>query len=354
MLIFEIFFVVVTNRLLEILNMSFLYELREKMDFGINAYCIKHGFVIADIVRITEKNRNVYQVVNHKGDHLQAITTNDKDYYVGDFVSVTTVDNQLFITHCLTRENVISKARNTTSKDFLFHVEEQILATNVDQLFILIAADQRFTLSKLERYLMVFSGMVKDIKILISKNDYQLKTEKILEDVSRVYPHLRICSYSILNEESLLHLNTLFEPGETALLVGSSGVGKSTLTNYLLNKVSIITNDVRMDGKGKHTTTATKMYHATSSESYLIDSPGFKGIQTSREIDTQILFEDISRLAVECKFNDCKHQSEPGCAVKSAIKNQRLDSEMYARFLYQKKKREGYERYIRDKNRKKG
>lgn len=310
------------------------------IDYGIKEY-IKVNNLSKDLnmYRIINKSRTDFKIANDENNILNInITSVNDSLVVGDFVELIQFDNENYIKKSYERMSIVSKAANTTKKDYSYNDNEQILASNVDQIFILIAADQRFTLSKFERYLLTFGNMAEEIVVLISKSDYDDNSQKIIETINGVYPNVKVRPYSIYNENSLINIKLLFKENKTAILVGSSGAGKSTLTNYLLSKKDVATQDVRSDGKGKHTTTSSTLYYLLKTNSYLIDTPGFKTISTSREIDEDILFEEISNLSRMCKFNDCKHETEPGCAVKKAIENGDLSSELYKRYLINKDK----------------
>lgn len=305
------------------------------------------------IARVAAKNGQLYELLTAEGQVLKAEVTSDQSYVVGDRVVYRVKDGSAQLLAFLPRQNKVTKARTTTKTDFRLQAEEQVLAANVDQLFILIAADQRFTLSKFERYCMVFAGLVDHLEILISKSDYHLETQSILDQVHAVYPQLRVTPYSIFDEESLEVVVQLFDRGKTALVLGASGVGKSTLLNYLLAEETCVTQDVRRDGKGRHTTTTTRLYYLTNNQSYVIDSPGFRGIETTRAYDPAILFEEIEMLAGKCKFSDCQHQTEPGCAIKKAIQEGRIDSQLLDRYIMQKNKRQAYKDYLARKEKRK-
>lgn len=317
------------------------------IDYGIKEY-IKMNKLPENLnmYRIVNKSRADFKIADNKNNILNIkVTSNNDSLVVGDFVELIQFDNENYIKKSYERMSIVSKAANTTKKDYSYNDNEQILASNVDQIFILIAADQRFTLSKFERYLLTFGNMAEDVVVLISKSDYDDNSQNIVKTIKEVYPNIRVRPYSIYNESTLIDIKLLFKENKTAILVGSSGAGKSTLSNYLLSKKDIVTQDVRSDGKGKHTTTSSTLYYLPETNSYLIDTPGFKAISTSREIDEDILFEEINNLSKMCKFNDCKHETEPGCAVKKAIESGKLSSDVYSRYLINKDKELKFKRF---------
>ncbi|MGY3776077.1 ribosome small subunit-dependent GTPase A [Helcococcus sueciensis] len=326
-----------------------------KIDYGINKYFEKRKLdtSVKNIYRIINRTINYFDLANEFTDYLKInIDSKNEDYIIGDFVEITKFNDEHFILRNFERISLITKASNTTKKNYLFNENEQNLAANVNQLFILVAADQRFTLSKFERYLLTFSSMVDETKVIISKSDIKEKADKIVSEIKNVYPNIKIYSSSIYDENSMNDIIKLFNQEETAIFVGSSGAGKSTLINYLLDNKTIETQDVRSDGKGKHTTTSSNIYYSTKTNSYIIDTPGFKGISTNREINDDVLFNHINELSSNCKFNDCKHETEPGCAIHQAIKNGELSQELYERYLRNKEREFKINKFLDKKNKK--
>src|SRR5699024_1917986 len=157
------------------------------------------------------------------------------------------------------------------SKSYHVREQEQILAVNVVQIFILIAANQRFTLPKSERYVLTFYQQNVDLHILISKGDYTDLASNIMNKIKSVYPDFKVTIFSNLQKDTLTNIIRLFKMSRTSIILGSSDVGKYTLINNLVNFVNVITNVIRKDCKGKHTSTTTKMFYSSLTESYLLD-----------------------------------------------------------------------------------
>lgn len=321
------------------------------IDYGIEEYLLLNKYEYKDnIFRIITKNRNsVYMSNLNKKDIIVNVNHLNEDVVVGDFVEAILYENEYYIKEILNRSTVLSKAYNKTKKSYAYNASEQILASNIDQIFIIIAADQRFTISKLERYLMTFSNMAQELNIVISKSDHKYLTCKIYEEIRSIYPNIKINTISIFDEESMKKIQKIFKPNKTSILLGSSGAGKSTLINYLIGDDFIETQEVKKDKKGKHTTTSSSLYYMKSTKSYIIDTPGFKAISTNRKSDENILFSEIFELSKHCKFNDCKHETEPGCAVKEAIKNDEALRKKYERYLQIQYKNERYEKFLEKK-----
>ena len=329
--------------------------MQNKFDFGIKDYA-KYNDLTGDLTgRIVERNHHMFDVVLEGKilRNVQAVSSlYDADIVVGDYVSVVKLDEHIFIESILQRNSVISKQSSDASKSMKENQNEQTLAANVDQLFILIAADQRFTLGKFERYLMSFSQDNIDMHVLISKADYTDKTVEIITDISSTYPDIPITPFSIYQAVTLAEVKSKIIQGRTAMFIGASGVGKSTLIN-LLNSSDLTTNEVRTDGKGKHTTTVTTMINMKETGSYLIDSPGFKTISTTNDMDFDILYEPIFRLKDGCKFNDCTHTHEPDCSVKLAVDEGEISEKLYERYLINEKKIIGQMKHETNKEKKK-
>src|SRR5699024_1290471 len=146
-----------------------------------------------------------------------------------------------------------------------------------------------------------------DLHILISKGDYTDLASNIMNKIKSVYPDFKVTIFSNLQKDTLTNIIRLFKKSRTSILHGSSGVGKSTLINELVNFNNVITKDIRQDRKWKHTMTATIIFYSSLTESYLIDSHGFKTISTTNGMDSTVLFQDIHDIALNCKVKFCTH-----------------------------------------------
>lgn len=324
------------------------------MDYGISTYVEKCKLNSNEVARVIEKYGYFYDLyfndeVYEKVTAVNQVSSNE--IFVGDFVRVVELDNILYITEVLERDSLVSKESSTAMKSYHERKDEQILATNVDIIFILIAADQKFTIGKLERYILTFKKESNNLHIIITKSDYEDKANNIRAEILKYYPKTEILLMSQYDEKSIEKFKKLIVEESVSILLGSSGVGKSTLFNNLFTKENQNTQDVRVDGKGKHTTTNTKMLFNDILNAYIIDTPGFKTISAAHKVDESILFSDIYELAQECKFRDCTHEHEPGCAVKKAIDEGYITREYYGRYLENKRINEGQERHQKMKER---
>jgi len=196
----------------------------------------------------------------------------------------------------------------------------QLIAANVDTLFIVASCNQDFNVPRLERYLVLAREVgVKPI-VVLTKIDLTDAPERFRDAARALQPGLRVESVNARDPQSVARLAACCGRGETVALLGSSGVGKSTLVNTLRGSDSIATQAVRgHDGKGRHTTTVREM-HRLDHGGWLLDTPGMREFQISDAASGLAdVFDDIVLLALECRFTNCTHAAEPGCAIQSAI-----------------------------------
>jgi len=211
--------------------------------------------------------------------------------------------------------------------------EAQVIAANVDVLFLVMGLDGDYNPRRLERYLLLAAESGAEPVVVLNKSD-------LCDDlVSRLTEIDRLCSapvavMSAVEPGAAEQLHRHVEPGRTAALVGMSGTGKSTIANSLLGEAKQTTSGVRAgDGRGRHATTTRELFLLPQGW-LLLDTPGMRELEVwSEGVPVQTAFEDIARAASQCRFRDCHHQGEPGCAVARAIETGRLDAERVANFL---------------------
>ena len=196
--------------------------------------------------------------------------------------------------------------------------EEQVLAANVDIAFIVCGMDGDFNARRIERYLAIaYEGGVRPV-VVLNKLDVGSDVEVRAPEVVRI---------SALRGDGVEVVEAMLAPGVTAVLLGSSGAGKSTLMNRLLQGERQKTGAVReSDSRGRHTTTSRELI-ALPNGAFVIDSPGLREIQLLVGEDAlEAVFDEIAALAAACRFGDCTHSTEPGCAVRGAVEEDRLES----------------------------
>ena len=199
----------------------------------------------------------------------------------------------------------------------------QVLATNVDRAFLLAGLDDDFSLRRLERYVTTAWESGASPVVVLTKTDLCPDVDAALLAVESVAIGVPVHPISNLSGEGLESLTRLLGPGRTIVLLGSSGVGKSTLLNRLAGEDVMETRAVAADGTGRHTTTHRELV-VLPSGGLVIDTPGLRELQFW-EGDLSSAFEDIEALAADCRFRDCAHAREPGCAVLGAVDNGTLE-----------------------------
>jgi ribosome biogenesis GTPase len=205
-------------------------------------------------------------------------------------------------------------------------LDEQIIAANIDTAFIVSGLDDNFNLQRIERYLLLAWDSKATPHILLNKADICSDLEAKVELVRQVAPGVDISTLSAQTGQGIELLRSCIPIGQTGALLGSSGVGKSTIINTLLGVERFQTSSVREgDSKGRHTTTFREMAHIPGA-GLIIDTPGMRELQVwGDESSLSHTFDDLGELASLCKFRDCSHDNEPGCAIKAAIKSGDLD-----------------------------
>ncbi len=311
------------------------------------------------IARITSVHKESYSVTN--GDHeiyaevtgkLMFSADSPMDFpTVGDFCFVQILDdNSLAIIHeILPRKSILK--RKTAGKK----VEFQAIGANIDFAFIVQSLNADFNLRRLERYLvMVREGNIEPV-FLLSKCDL-LDENEVHQKINEIYreiPDAQVFAFSNETNDGLAEIKNLLATGKTFCLLGSSGVGKTTLLNNLLGKELLATKEIReKDDKGKHTTTNRQLL-ILENGSMIIDTPGMRELgNIGVESGINEVFEDIAELETQCKFNDCSHAQEIGCAILEALENGELSEERYQNYVKMQKESEHYEMSYLEKKKK--
>lgn len=251
---------------------------------------------------------------------------------VGDFVLLNKIDQGTILIH-----EILPRFSKMSRKVAGQEVIEQVFATNFDYVFIFSSLNKDFNVRKIERYLIAAYDSGATPVIILSKADLCDDLEEKITQVEQVAPFVPIHPISSIEGEGIEELNPYFQPGKTIVLFGSSGVGKSTLINTLANEEILKVKEVREgDDRGRHTTTHRELFKLPN-DSMIVDTPGIRELALWKTDSIDDVFSEIQALAQNCKFNDCKHQKEPGCAVQEALNTNELDIKRYQNYLKLKK-----------------
>jgi ribosome biogenesis GTPase len=236
---------------------------------------------------------------------------------VGDWVAVRRSGDAATITAILPRRTAFIRKRAGLGSD------EQVLAANVDAAFLLAGLDDDFSVRRLERYLTTAWDSGAEPVVVLTKTDLCADVDDAVMSVEAVAIAVPVHPVSNVTGEGVEALDAHLRPGRTVVLLGSSGVGKSSLLNRLAGSELMQTRELASDGTGRHTTTHRELVRLTGG-ALVIDTPGLRELQFW-EGDIGAAFEDIETLAAECRFRDCAHAREPGCAVLAAVDDGRLE-----------------------------
>ena len=273
-------------------------------------------------------NESVIATIRKKKNH-------DELPVVGDYVIINKdeYDNYI-IEKIVNRKNTLKKLSVDRTTEKYKKGKEQILASNVDIVFIVTSLNNDFNIARLERLVLLGNKANSKIAFILTKSDLcSLKDrenyKKIIEDRFN-YPVFIISSY---NKEGIDDLKSVWKENETAVFIGSSGVGKSTLINTLLDNDEIKTNDIRhKDDKGKHTTTSRNLYVLKDSR-IVIDEPGIRSVVSNdMNSDLNVVFSKIIELSKECKYTTCTHENIKVCRILQAIENGEISQEEFNRY----------------------
>lgn len=217
----------------------------------------------------------------------------------------------------------------------------QKLGANIDYLLVAMAMNQDFNLNRLDRYVSMSLACQIQPVVVLTKADLAEDPYHLLDQTGARFPDLEIHAISVKEGWNLDSLQKYLQAGLTVALVGSSGVGKSTLTNCLLGAEVLDTGEIREDdGKGKHTTSYRSL-HLLHNGAWIMDTPGLRSLALwSAEEGLSQLFEDIENLRLQCRFNDCRHETEPGCKILSALQSGVLEEQRWQSYLKLKREQD--------------
>lgn len=324
-----------------------------------NEFSSDNGFAYA---RVVSRAKNLYHVLNPEyqglaelsGKLLYTFVENSEFPVTGDWVVIQCFQDSHAIIHkVVKRKNVIKRKTAGETTDF------QIIAANMDNAVIIQSLENDVNLARINRYL---SGILQEginPVLLLSKSDLRPDTEtnQIIAGIQQEcsFP-IKIIPYSIPEAKNISEIKDLLSPGTTSVFIGTSGAGKSTLINTVAGKEIQQTADVRYkDGKGRHTTSGAKLF-VFEGNVLIIDTPGMREFGTiGMNEGIEKTFDDISRFVQDCRFKDCTHTVEKGCAVLEAVKTGEISENQYQQYLKLKKENEFnemtyYEKRKKDKN----
>lgn len=289
------------------------------------------------LARVTGQGKSIYRIITNESDEILNAEVSGKfrheakeacDYpAVGDYVMV-----QLFsggesaLIHRVLPRKTVFERRGAGKTPFI-----QVIAANIDYVFICMALNSDYNLSRLERYLTaVYDSGAMPI-VVLTKTDLCEDIQSVLNEVNTAAPLCDIVTTGADDENSYKKLIGYIKEGVTVSFVGSSGVGKTTLINRLLGGEELTVGDIGKDGKGRHTTTSREMILLPDG-GVVIDTPGMRelGIESGQ---TAMAFPEIEELSAECRFSDCTHTNEPGCAVLQAVADGVLDERRYSSYI---------------------
>ena len=273
-------------------------------------------------VRVSAVHRTRIDGLSENGPVSLAPVASAGLYAVGDWVIATAhaASEPLERTTEITR-----RAAGEESKP-------QLIATNVDTLGIVTSCNADFNVARLERYLAMCAASGCLPLVILTKADHCDDPGIFIKQAEKLSPMLTAIAINATDDEDVKRLNPWCSDGQTLALVGSSGVGKTTIQNRLTDVIDA-TQDIRKhDAHGRHTTTNRNL-RATFAGGWLIDTPGMRELRLmDAESGVQEVFADVTELATQCKFNDCAHLTEPGCAIRKAIAVGELDPERVERW----------------------
>ncbi|OGS23454.1 MAG: ribosome small subunit-dependent GTPase A [Elusimicrobia bacterium RIFOXYB2_FULL_50_12] len=307
--------------------------------------------------RVIAEYRGRYGIATVEGDFLGEISgkffhqaKKKSDFpAVGDWVAIKRMPNTdcVIIHNILPRMSQFSRITKHARKDRDAAGEEQVVASNINTIFLMQGLDSNYNPRRIERFLVTIWDSGAKPVIILNKADMCDDPAKKVAETSDIAPGVPVHAISALSKDGIDSLLPYLNRGETVALIGSSGVGKSTLINTLFGKAVQKTAEVRLkDSRGRHTTSQRQIF-ILENGALLLDTPGIRGLELAETAHgIEDVFDDIEKLAAGCRFSDCRHLNETECVVQEAVRNGTLAPARLA--SYQKLERET--EFIESKN----
>jgi ribosome biogenesis GTPase len=280
--------------------------------------------------RVSRVDRSACTVVSEVGEQRAAVL-GAEPAAVGDWV---VLDDRVDLVYADTRIAAVLPRRTAFTRQAAdAETAQQVVAANIDIVFLVNPLSSRLRPRRIERYLAFAWQSGATPVILLTKSDLVSDVGDALDELSVVTTGVDVHPVSTVDGTGVDTVRGYLAPGRTITLVGPSGAGKSTLVNALCGEERLATQEIRGDGKGRHTTTHRELVHLPGA-GMLIDTPGMRALALWDIGDgISATFEDVETLIANCRFVDCAHDAEPGCAVREALVTGELDEDRYANYL---------------------
>lgn len=301
---------------------------------NINNYGVTERFITEaamypglQLARVIAQYRGKYRVADGRGEKLAQISgklrfeTGGLTQYpvAGDYVMISRgeLSDEAVIHNVLTRKSVFARKAVGVSG------QTQLVAANIDTVFLCMSLNQNYSLNRMERYLSIAWDSGATPVVVLTKADLCGDLEGAVREAERISKFSDVIALSMYDMDIAERLAPYFSKNQTCAFIGSSGVGKSTIINRLLGDEDIKTQETGRAGKGRHTTTGREMFPCPLG-GVVVDTPGMREMG-AESVDLTRAFDDITGLAQVCRFRDCTHTREPGCAVLAAVREGRID-----------------------------
>ena len=312
-----------------------------------------------EIARVVAVHKDSYSISNGEADVLAELVgkivfsaSSPLDYpAVGDWVLATYYDKNTFaiIHEVLPRKSLLKRKTPGKKVDF------QLIAANIDAAFIVQSLNENFNLRRLERYLVMVNESSIQPLVLLSKSDLLSpeETENIVQEIQKIIPGIQAIPFSNENESDWGRVKGIMQPSLTYCLLGSSGVGKTTLLNNLIGEARFKTRIVsKKESKGRHATTHRQLIKLDFGP-LVVDTPGMRELGNfSVSTGIEETFSEIIELAEDCQFNDCTHVGEKGCAVLAAVGSGLVSADRYQNYIKMNKESDYHEMSYLEKRKK--